>query len=150
MQHGALDELAQTGNAAVAQVSPWAGPREPARDQEPHVAATEDHQELLGHGLEGQERCQSRASLQAEQGTRPTPFSPCSDRSRTVASGTDNWPRPLVASSAGTLSPQGVTPLARGWPWAPARSVPASSGLFVTVDSQRASTCRDVTCPEFT
>lgn len=64
VQQGALDELAQAGNAAVAQVSPWAGPREPARDQEPHVAATEDHQELLGHGLEGQERCQSRAHIQ--------------------------------------------------------------------------------------
>lgn len=61
LEHGALDELAQAGNAAVPRVSPCPGPREPARDQEPHVAATEDHQELLGHGLEGQERCQGRA-----------------------------------------------------------------------------------------
>lgn len=53
VEHHGLDELAETGNAAVLHVSPCPGPREPARDQEPDVASTEDHQELLGHRLEG-------------------------------------------------------------------------------------------------
>lgn len=52
VERGGLDELAETGHAAVLQVPPSHGPREPAGHQEPHVASAEDHQELLGHHLE--------------------------------------------------------------------------------------------------
>lgn len=52
VERGGLDELAETGRAAVLQVPPRHGPREPAGDQEPDVASAEDHQELLGHHLE--------------------------------------------------------------------------------------------------
>lgn len=69
-EHGGLDELAEAGDSAVPQVSPSPGPREPARHQEPHVAPTEDHQELLGHGLEG-------AREVSEQSIHQTTFSPC-------------------------------------------------------------------------
>lgn len=52
VEHGGLDELAETGHAAVLQVPPCHSPRQLASDQEPDVASTEDHQELLGHHLE--------------------------------------------------------------------------------------------------
>lgn len=64
VEHGGLDELAETGHAAVLQVPPCHSPRQLARDQEPDVASAEDHQELLRHHLE-------RAQEVSEQSIHP-------------------------------------------------------------------------------
>lgn len=99
MEHGGLDELAETGNAAVAQVSPCPGQRELAPDQQPNVAPTEDHQELLGHRLQGTKEVSEQGSPAGRaEGTTSTIFSLLQglsyfDRSGTAGNGTDNWPR---------------------------------------------------------
>lgn len=67
-ERGGADELAETGHAAVLQVPPCHSPRELASDQQPDVAPTEDHQELLGHHLEGAEEVSEQSSCLQERG----------------------------------------------------------------------------------
>lgn len=145
VEHRGLDELAETGNAAVLHVSPCPSPREPARDQEPDVASTEDHQELLGHHLEGaREGSEQGIPVGRAEETSNTIFSllqglSSSARSRTAAKSTDKCPR--SPSWPAVLSPQGVTP-SDHWPAGGPGDLPA---LSLPADSQRASTCTEFT-----
>lgn len=114
VERGGLDELAETGHAAVLQVPPWHGPRETAGDQEPDVASTEDNQELLGHHLEqAREVSEQRIYLREEWMIHEIPFAPsfkdcpCLKETGQEPMAYITVPDPLLVSSAGTLSPQG-------------------------------------------
>lgn len=51
-EHRGLDELAGAGHTAPIHVPCGHRTGQAAADQQPHIAGTEDHQELLGHHLE--------------------------------------------------------------------------------------------------
>lgn len=51
-EHRGLDELAGAGHTAAIHVPCGHRTGQAAADQQPHIAGTEDHQELLGHHLE--------------------------------------------------------------------------------------------------
>lgn len=157
-EHRGLDELAWAGHTAALQVPREHRTGQPATDQQPHVAGTEDHQELLGHHLErareGQCLPHSNTTLVRQNQDRSQGRIHNCSTSPSAQQRCHAVPRTVTCQAGGKQ--QGQPRAGMGWlgarllgdpPVLP--SPPLGCCFFLPSDGWRASTNRDVTCTKF-